>query len=282
LYASHYGCFRRGSYQAELALIFKTALTPVAVLSRSLWISPAASSNRQHLTNQILGRPTVSPKPVILEQLAASRFQEKSTNQVVQRKIQVIGATSHQPNTKLFKRHFENCLRCMDISKRLYACCLNTGMTLYGVAKYEHSKRGVLQFSPRHKLQAMQSLASLAAQPMLISYKRRNEKERWDVVQRITNLIKVSSGYLDVADNEADQLMSGILLNAIDNLRVIEIECDEPFFDRRTSITSRRETDELEAATTNVCRTAFIIFNTSPAMARCAPKKGHNPRATII
>jgi len=36
-------------------------------------------------------------------------------------------------------------------------------------------------------------------------------------------LVKVPSGYLDVADKEADQLMNGILLDAIDNLRVIGI-----------------------------------------------------------
>jgi len=44
-------------------------------------------------------------------------------------------------------------------------------------------------------------------------------------------LVKVPSGYLDVADKEADQLMNGILLDAIDNLRVIGIQCDELFFD---------------------------------------------------
>ena len=40
------------------------------------------------------------------------------------------------------------------------------------------------------------------------------------------------SGYLNVPDKEADQLMSGIVFNAIDNLKVIEIECDEIFFDQ--------------------------------------------------
>ena len=185
----------------------------------------------QHLTNQILGRPTVSAKPVILERLPAFKFPGEINAQVIQRKIQVIGAdlTSSQHQAlggilKLLTIHgyLEKTLRVFP--EHWYEA--------YGVEKYEHSKRGTPQFSPRVKLQAMQALASLAAQPMLISYKRRNENERWDVVQRITNLIKISSGYLNVPDKEADQLMRGIIFSAIDNLKVIEIECDEIFFDQ--------------------------------------------------
>ena len=185
----------------------------------------------QHLTNQILGRPTVSAKPVILERLPAFKFPGEINEQVIQRKIQVIGAdlTSSQHQAlggilKLLTIHgyLEKTLRVFP----------EHWCEAYGVEKYEHSKRGTPQFSPRGKLQAMQALASLAAQPMLISYKRRNENERWDVVQRITNLIKISSGYLNVPDREADQLMRGIVFSAIDNLKVIEIECDEIFFDQ--------------------------------------------------
>jgi hypothetical protein len=238
----------------------------------------------QHLTNQILGRPTVSAKPVILEQLAAFTFPGEINEQVVQRKIQVIGAdltsAQHQALSGILKLltmhgYLEKTIRVLP--EHWYDA--------YGVAKYEHSKRGVLQFSPRHKLQAMQSLASLAAQPMLISYKRRNEKERWDVVQRITNLIKVSSGYLDVADNEADQLMSGILLNAIDNLRVIEIECDELFFDQvhQHYFKRPRDLDERLKLANGHKRLPDSIYNflnyiySDGEMRR--RKKGHNPES---
>jgi hypothetical protein len=185
----------------------------------------------QHLTNQILGRPTVSAKPVILERLPAFKFPGEISEQVVQRNIRAIGAdlssAEHQALNGILKLLTLHGYREKTI--RLFP---EHWYDAYGVIKHEHSKRGTPQFAQRQKRQAMQALASLAAQPMLISYKRRNEKERWDVVQRITNLIKVSSGYLDVEDKEADQLMNGILLDAIDNLRVIEIECDELFFDQ--------------------------------------------------
>lgn len=185
----------------------------------------------QHLTNQILGRPTVSAKPVILEQLPAFKLPGEINEQVVQRNIQAIGAdlksSEHQALNAILKL-----LTLHGYREKTIRLLPEHWYDAYGVAKHEHSKRGTLQYAQRHKVQAMQALASIAAQPMLISYKRRNEKDRWDVVQRITNLIKVSSGYLDVEDKQAEQLMNGILLDAIDNLRVIEIECDELFFDQ--------------------------------------------------
>ena len=188
------------------ALIFQDRAAAVAGFLKPEPLDiPMFIKQGQHLTNQILGRPTVSAKPVILEQVPAFKFPGEINEQVVQRNIQAIGAdlTSAQHQAlngilKLLTMHgyLEKTIRLLP--EHWYDA--------YGVAKHEHSKRGTPQYAPRHKLQAMQSLASLAAQPMLISYKRRNEKERWDVVQRITNLIKVSSGYLDVADKEADQL----------------------------------------------------------------------------
>jgi len=185
----------------------------------------------QHLTNQILGRPTVSAKPVILEQLPAFKLPGEINEQVVQRDIRAIGAdlksSEHQALNGVLKL-----LTLHGYREKTIRLLPEHWYDAYGVAKHEHSKRGTPQYAQRHKVQAMQALASIAAQPMLISYKRRNENERWDVVQRITNLVKVSSGYLDVEDKEADQLMNGILLDAIDNLRVIEIECDELFFDQ--------------------------------------------------
>jgi hypothetical protein len=185
----------------------------------------------QHLTNQILGRPTVSAKPVILEQLPAFKLPGEINEQIVQRNIRAIGAdlksSEHQALNGILKL-----LTLHGYREKKIRLLPEHWYDAYGVAKHEHSKRGTPQYAQRNKVQAMQALASIAAQPMLISYKRRNENERWDVVQRITNLIKVSSGYLDVEDKEADQLMNGILLDAIDNLRVIEIECDELFFDQ--------------------------------------------------
>jgi hypothetical protein len=192
---------------------------------------PMLIKQGQHLTNQILGRPTVSAKPVILERLAAFKIPGEINEQLISSKIRVIGAdlTSSQHQAlggilKLLTIHGY-----VDKSIRVFP---DHWCEAYGAERYEHSKRGTPQFSPRVKLQAMQALASLAAQPMLISYKRRNENERWDVVQRITHLIKISSGYVNVPDKEADQLMSGIVFSAIDNLKVIEIACDDIFFDQ--------------------------------------------------
>jgi len=236
----------------------------------------------QHLANQILGRPTVSAKPVILEQLPAFKFPGEINEQVVQRNIQAIGAdltsAKHQALNGILKLLTLHGYREKTI--RLFP---EHWYDAYGVVKHEHSKRGTPQFAQRHKLQAMQALASLAAQPMLISYKRRNEKERWDVVQRITNLIKVSSGYLDVEDKEADQLMNGILLSAIDNLRVIEIECDELFFDQvhQHYFKRPRDLDQRLKLANNHKRLPDSIYNflnyiySDGEMRR--RKKGHNP-----
>jgi hypothetical protein len=185
----------------------------------------------QHLTNQLLGRPTASARPVILEQLPPFKFPTEIREQIVQRNIRAIGAdltsSEHQALNAVLKL-----LTLHGYRERTIRVLPDHWYEAYGVSKHEHSRRGTPQYAQRHKVQAMQSLASIAAQPMLISYKRRNENERWDVVQRITSLVKVSSGYLDVEDKQADELMNGILLDAIDNLRVIEIQCDELFFDQ--------------------------------------------------
>src|SRR4029077_17830654 len=185
----------------------------------------------QHLTNQILGRPTVSAKPVILERLPAFNIPSEINEQLISSKIRAIGAdlnsSQHQALGGILKL-----LTIHGYVDKIIRVFPDHWCEAYGAERHEHSKRGTPQFSPRVKLQAMQALASLAAQPMLISYKRRNENERWDVVQRITHLLKISSGYLNVPDREADQLMRGIVFSAIDNLKVIEIECDEIFFDQ--------------------------------------------------
>jgi hypothetical protein len=238
----------------------------------------------QHLTNQILGRPTVSAKPVILEQMPAFRFPGDINEQVVQRNIRAIGAdlsfAEHRALNGILKLLTLHGYREKTI--RLFP---DHWYDVYGVTKHEHSKRGTPQFAQRQKLQAMQALASLAAQPMLISYKRRNEKERWDVVQRITNLVKVSSGYLDVEEKEADQLMNGILLDAIDNLRVIEIECDELFFDQvhQHYFKRPRDLDQRLKVANNHKRLPDSIYNfldfiySDGEMRR--RKKGHNPES---
>ena len=218
--------------QAELGLdIQKPRRRGRRVLKPEPLDIPIFIKQGQHLTNQILGRPTVSAKPVILEQVPAFKFPGEINEQVVQRNIQAIGAdlnsSEHHALNGILKL-----LTLHGYRERTIRLFPEHWYDAYGVAKHEHSKRGTPQYAQRHKLQAMQALASLAAQPMLISYKRRNENQRWDVVQRITSLIKVSSGYLDVPDKEADQLLKGILLDAIENLRVIEIECDELFFDQ--------------------------------------------------
>ena len=238
----------------------------------------------QHLTNQILGRPTVSAKPVILEQVPAFKFPGEISEQVVQRNIRAIGAdlssAEHQALNGILKLLTLHGYREKTI--RLFP---EHWYDAYGVIKHEHSKRGTPQYAQRQKRQAMQALASLAAQPMLISYKRRNEKERWDIVQRITNLIKVSSGYLDVEDKEADQLMNGILLDAIDNLRVIEIECDELFFDQvhQHYFKRPRDLDQRLKLANNHKRLPDSIYNflnyiySDGEMRR--RKKGHNPES---
>jgi hypothetical protein len=220
------------STQAELGLdIPKPRRRGRRVLKPEPLDIPMFIKQGQHLTNQILGRPTVSAKPVILEQLPAFKFPNEINEQVVQRNIRALGAdltsSEHQALNAILKL-----LTLHGYREKTLRVLPEHWYNAYGVAKHEHSKRGTPQYAQRQKVQAVQSLASIAAQPMLISYKRRNEKEKWDVVQRITNLVKVSSGYLDVEDKEADQLMNGILLDAIDNLRVIEIQCDELFFDQ--------------------------------------------------
>jgi hypothetical protein len=236
----------------------------------------------QHLTNQILGRPTVSARPVILEQIPAFKFPGEINEQVVQRNIRAIGAdltsAEHQALNGILKL-----LTLYGYREKTMRLAPEHWYDAYGVIKHNHSKRGTPQYAQRQKLQAMQALASLAAQPMLISYRRRNEKDRWDVVQRITNLVRVSSGYLDIEEKEADQLMNGILLDAIDNLTVIEIECDELFFDQvhQHYFKRPRDLEERLRAANNHKRVPDSIYNflafiySDGEMRR--RKRGHNP-----
>jgi hypothetical protein len=236
----------------------------------------------QHLANQLLGRPNVSAKPVILEQLPPFKFSVEINQQVLEGKIEVLGAdltsSEHQALSGILKL-----LTLHGYREKTIRVFPEHWYEVYGVGKHEHSKRGVPQLYQRHKLQAIQALMSLAAKPTLISYKRRNENDRWDVVQRITTLIKVSSGYLDVADEEADQLMSGIRLNAVDNLRIIEIECDELFFDQINQHYFKRpkDLDERLKKASGQKRLPDSIFNfltyiySDGEMRR--RKKGHNP-----
>ena len=95
----------------------------------------------QHLTNQILGRPTVSAKPVILEQIPAFKFPGEINEQVIQRKIRAIGAdlrsSEHQALNgilKLLTLHGYREKRMRLLPEHWYDA--------YGVAKHDHSKRG--------------------------------------------------------------------------------------------------------------------------------------------
>jgi hypothetical protein len=243
---------------------------------------PMLIKQGQHLTNQILGRPTVSAKPVILERLPAFNIPSEINEQLISSKIRAIGAdlnsSQHQALGGILKL-----LTIHGYVDKIIRVFPDHWCEAYGAERHEHSKRGTPQFSPRVKLQAMQALASLAAQPMLISYKRRNENERWDVVQRITHLIKISSGYVNVPDKEADQLMSGIVFSAIDNLKVIEIACDDIFFDQIHQHYFRRprELDERLKRAGGHRRMPDSIYNfinflfSDGEMRR--RKQGHNP-----
>jgi hypothetical protein len=236
----------------------------------------------QHLTNQLLGRPTASARPVILEQLPAFKFPNEIREQIVQRNIRAIGAdltsSQHQALNALLKL-----LTLHGYREQTIRVLPEHWYEAYGVSKHEHSRRGTPQYAQRHKVQAMQSLASIAAQPMLISYKRRNENERWDVVQRISSLVKVSSGYLDVEDKQAEELMNGILLDAIDNLRVIEIQFDELFFDQihQHYFKRPRDLEQRLRLASNHKRLPDSMYNflnylySEGEMLR--RKKGHNP-----
>jgi hypothetical protein len=236
----------------------------------------------QHLTNQLLGRPTASARPVILEQLPSFKFPSEIREQVVQRNIRALGAdltsSQHQALNAVLKL-----LTLHGYREQTIRVLPDHWYEAYGVSKHEHSKRGTPQYAQRHKVQAMQSLATLAAQPMLISYKRRNENDRWDIVQRITTLVKVSSGYLDVEDRQAEQLLNGILLDAIDNLRVIEIQCDELFFDQihQHYFKRPRDLEQRLRLASNHRRLPDSIYNflnylySEGEMLR--RKKGHNP-----
>ena len=271
------------SIQGELALgVPKPRRRGRRVLRPEPLDIPIFIKQGQHLTNQLLGRPTASAKPVILEQLPAFKFPTEIREQVVQRNIRAIGAdltaSQHQALNAVLKL-----LTLHGYREQTIRVLPEHWYEAYGVSKHEHSRRGTLQYAQRHKVQAMQSLASIAAQPMLISYKRRNENERWDVVQRITSLVKVSSGYLDVEDKQADELMNGILLDAIDNLRVIEIQCDELFFDQihQHYFKRPRDLEERLRLASNHRRLPDSMYNflnyiySEGEMLR--RKKGHNP-----
>jgi hypothetical protein len=107
----------------------------------------------QHLTNQILGRPTVSAKPVILEQLPAFKFPAEITEQVVQRNIHAIGAdlksSEHQALNGILKL-----LTLNATAKRRSVCFLNTGMMLTASSSMNIQSEGrpnmlnVIRFRP--------------------------------------------------------------------------------------------------------------------------------------
>lgn len=196
----------------------------------------------QHLTNQILGRERVSSKPIPIEQMPAHKLAGDVREQVVKRNIRAIGADL-TASEHLAMSAFHKLLTLHGHRDRKIRIVPDHWYEAYGVPRHEHSKSGSIQYAQRAKLQAMGALVSIASRSMLISYMRRNDNQKWDVVQRITTLVRVASGYVDVEDEAAEQLQDGISLGSIEKLRVIELEFDDVFFDQVNQHYVRRPHD---------------------------------------
>jgi hypothetical protein len=189
-------------------------------------VVPALLRQGQHLTNQLLGRPTASSDPIVFERLPPEKL-----NELLQDNVTEIGINLTGPELKAFEAAIK-LLNIFKFRKEPITISPHNWFELFGVERYPHTKNGSLQFNTRGKIQALESLRSLSSRVMHLYYRKRGEDRTWDVKEDRIQLMRATLYHEGLNNFEVLHLESELTPTRLDKLRAIEISFPDIFFDQ--------------------------------------------------
>ena len=194
------------------------------ILKSEALIVPTVVKQGQHLSNQLLGRPTVSSDPILFEKL-------EQPQDLLSQSIQAVGIKVDTPEFKAIEAGIK-LLNVYRYKTKEVTVDPHQWYDVYGVEKYPHAKSGALQYASKEKLQAVEALRTISGRLMLLSYRRRLEDGTWEAIEEKAQLLQVRVRYLGISTYEVLNLHSELSLHRLDKIVGIRIIFHDIFTDQ--------------------------------------------------
>jgi len=194
------------------------------LLKSEALIVPTVVKQGQHLSNQLLGRPTVSSDPILFEKL-------EQPQDLLSQSIQAVGIKVDTPEFKAIEAGIK-LLNVYRYKTKEVTVDPHQWYDVYGVERYAHSKTGALQYASKEKLQAVEALRTISGRLMLLSYRRRLEDGTWEAIEEKAQLLQVRVRYLGISTYEVLNLHSELSLHRLDKIVGIRIIFHDIFTDQ--------------------------------------------------
>jgi hypothetical protein len=196
------------------------------ILKSEALIVPTVVKQGQHLSNQLLGRPTVSSDPILFEKLDVEQTQD-----LLSKSIQAVGIKVDTPEFKCIEAGIK-LLNVYRYKTKEVTVDPHQWYDVYGVERYPHSKTGALQYASKEKLQAVEALRTISGRLMLLNYRRRLEDGTWEAIEEKAQLLQVRVRYLGISTYEVLNLNSELSLHRLDKIVAIRIVFHDIFTDQ--------------------------------------------------
>jgi hypothetical protein len=196
------------------------------ILKSEALVVPPYVKQGQHLSNQLLGRPTVSSDPVLFEKLEAEQAQD-----LLSTSIQAVGIKVDTPEFKAIEAGIK-LLNVYRYKTKEVTVDPHQWYDVYGVEKYAHSKSGSAQYASKEKLQAIEALRTISGRLMLLNYRRRLEDGTWEAIEEKAQLLQVRVRYYGINTYEVLNLNSELSQQRLDKIVGIRIVFHDIFLDQ--------------------------------------------------
>jgi hypothetical protein len=196
------------------------------ILKSEALVVPPYVKQGQHLSNQLLGRPTVSSNPMLFEKLDAEQAQD-----LLSTSIQAVGIKVDTPEFKAIEAGIK-LLNVYRYKTKEVTVDPHQWYDVYGVEKYAHSKSGSAQYASKEKLQAVEALRTISGRLMLLNYRRRLEDGTWEAIEEKAQLLQVRVRYYGISTYEVLNLNSELSHQRLDKIVGIRIVFHDIFLDQ--------------------------------------------------
>jgi hypothetical protein len=196
------------------------------ILKSEALIVPTYVKQGQHLSNQLLGRPTVSSDPMLFEKLDVEQTQD-----LLSTSIQAVGIKVDTPEFKAIEAGIK-LLNVYRYKTKEVTVDPHQWYEVYGVEKYAHSKSGSAQYASKEKFQAVEALRTISGRLMLLNYRRRLEDGTWEAIEEKAQLLQVRVRYYGISTYEVLNLNSELSQQRLDKIVGIRIVFHDIFLDQ--------------------------------------------------
>jgi hypothetical protein len=196
------------------------------ILKSEALVVPPYVKQGQHLSNQLLGRPTVSSDPMLFEKLDVEQAQD-----LLSTSIQAVGIKVDTPEFKAIEAGIK-LLNVYRYKTKEVTVDPHQWYDVYGVEKYSHSKSGSAQYASKEKLQAVEALRTISGRLMLLNYRRRLEDGTWEAIEEKAQLLQVRVRYYGINTYEVLNLNSQLSYQRLDKIVAFRIVFHDIFLDQ--------------------------------------------------